>query len=200
LSCKAIVKLTPKLITLLVVASVTATTQIPAQMAHDSGTAATMEHKAATPSTTLTITGLDGTSKTISATEMMAMPQTTVTVTNGHTGKQETYGGVAVKDLLALVAPPKIVPVAGADATMKTKASPRMTVIVARGTDGFRVAITLCDTDPGCRSGQAIVADTLDGQPLTTEGAFKLILSADKMPGRWVRNLDALTVKNLGSM
>ncbi len=194
-------KLTSMLITVLVLsAPVQAKAQAPAQTTHDSGTMTTMERKAATPSTTLTITGLDGTSKTVSVTEMMAMPQTTVTVTNGHTQKQETYGGIPVRDLLALAAPPKMVPIAGADITMKPRNSPRLTVIVARGTDGFRVAITLCDTDPGCRSGQAIVADTLDGRPLTSDGAFKLILSEDKMPGRWVRNLDALTVKNLGSM
>ncbi len=73
-----------------------------------------------------------------------------------------------------------------------------MTVIVARGTDNFRVALTLCDTDPDCRSGQSIVADTVDGKPLTCDGAFKLILTEDKTPGRWVRNLDSLTVKKPG--
>ena len=158
------------------------------------------EHVAAAPSTTLTITGLDGVSKMLSVAEMMAMPQSSVTVTNGHTQKQETYGGVAVKDLLALVTPAHVVPVAGTDAATRPRVSPRMTVVVARGTDGFRVAITLCDTDPECRSGQAIVADTVDGRSLTTDGAFKLILTEDKKPGRWVRNLDALTLKNLGGM
>ncbi len=157
-----------------------------------------MKHEAAAPSTTLTVTGLDGTSKTFSLQQMMTMRQTTVTVTNAHSHAQETYAGVTLKDLLALVAPPKIVPVTGADTTMKSKSSSRMTVLVAHGTDNFRVALTLCDTDPGCRSGQSIVADTVDGKPLTSDGAFKLILTEDKTPGRWVRNLDTLTVKNLG--
>ena len=157
-----------------------------------------MKHEAGVPSKTLTVTGLDGTARTLTVADMMAMPQTTVTVVNGHSQKQETYAGVAVKDLLALVASTKMVPVAG-DA-MRSKVSPRLTVIVARGTDRFRVAMTLCDTDPGCRSGLAIVADTVNGQPLTADGAFKLILTEDKMPGRWVRSLDALTVKNLSGM
>ena len=170
-----------------------------AQTAHE-GAMAPMKHDAGVRSTTLTVTGMDGTVKTLSIAELMAMPQTTATVMNGHTHTQETYGGVAVKDLLALVAPAKMVPVVGSNAAMKTKVSPRMTVVVARGTDGFRVALTLCDTDPGCRSGQAIVADTVDGKPLAGDGAFKLILTEDKAPGRWVRNLDALTVKNLGEM
>lgn len=165
-------------------------------MAHE-GAMAPMKHEGGVRSTTLTVTGMDGTVKVLSLDELMAMPQTTATVMNGHTHTQETYGGVAVRDLLALVAPAKMVPV---DGTMKAKVSPRMTVIVARGTDDFRVALTLCDTDPGCRSGQAMVADTADGKPLAADGAFKLILTEDKAPGRWVRNLDALTVKNLGGM
>lgn len=157
------------------------------------------KHEAGVPSTTLTLTGADGTTKTLTVAELMRLPQTTATVMNSHTHQQETYGGVTVKDLLALLAPAKIVPVAGTDG-MKTKVSSRMMVVVARGTDNFRVVLTLCDTDPSCRSGQAMVADTVDGRPLTTDGAFKLILTEDKTPGRWVRNLDALTVKNLGAM
>ena len=172
-----------------------------AQTAPGAGAMAPMKHEAATPSTTLTVTGLEG-SRTLSIAELKAMPHTTVTVTNSHTKTQESYSGVAVRDLLALVAPARLVPVNGApaDSPARPKASPRMTVIIARGTDGFRVALTLCDTDPGCRSGQSIVADSIDGQPLTTDGAFKLILTEDKIPGRWVRNLDNLTVKNLAAM
>jgi hypothetical protein len=72
-----------------------------------------------------------------------------------------------------------------------------MQVVIAGATDNFHVAITLCDTNPACRNGQAIVADTLDGAPLTTDGAFKLVLTEDKKPARWARNLESLTVKGL---
>ncbi len=168
---------------------------IVAQMEHAGGAMAGMNHKEGPPSTSLRITGLENQTKTLTLAELKAMPHVSVTVTNGHSHKQESYSGVPVKDLLALVATPK------ADAAdIKPKVSPRMTLIVAEGTDKFRVALTLCDTDPGCRSGQAIVADSLDGQPLTTDGAFKLILSEDKMPGRWVRNLDALTEQAVSAM
>ena len=70
-------------------------------------------------------------------------------------------------------------------------------VIVAGATDNFRVVITMCDATPQCRSGQAIVADTVDGKPLTTDGAFKLILTEDKKPARWARNLQSLTVRTV---
>ena len=170
----------------------------PAQTAHDGGTVAPKK-QAALPSTTLTVTGLSK-GKAFTVAELSRLPRTTVTVTNAHSGRQEIYTGVTVKDLLALVAPARIVPVTGADVPAPTKASTRMMVVIAHGTDNFRVALTLCDTDPACRSGQAIVADSVDGHPLTTDGAFKLILTEDKTPGRWVRNLDALTVRDLADL
>ena len=151
-----------------------------------------MKHEAGVPSKTLTLTGLNGEIKTLSAEDMRALPHVSVTVTNGHSHQQETYSGVPVKDLLALVTTKH-----AADAT---KISPRMTLVIAGATDHFRVALTLCDTDPGCRNGQAIVADAENGKPLTSDGAFKLILTEDKAPGRWVRNLDSITEKNGGAI
>ncbi len=165
-----------------------------AQMDHGAAMGATKP--AAVPSKSLVVSGFYGQTKTLSPSDLAAMPHVQVTVINGHSHKQETYSGVTVKDLLALV-PPAMATVEG---PVPKKISPRTTVILAEGTDKFLVALTLCDTDPGCRSGQAIVADSVDGKPLTTDGAFKLILTEDKMPGRWVRNLDALTEKNVGVM
>lgn len=145
-----------------------------------------MHKPAATPSTSLTVTGITGTAKTLSPADFKALSHTTVNVHNPHTNKDENYSGVAVKDLLAMVAPAK---------GEGPKVSGNMTLIIAGATDGFQVAITLCDTNPECRNGQSIVADTLDGAPLTTDGAFKLVLSEDKKPARWARNLQSLTVK-----
>ncbi len=160
-----------------------------AQMDHDA--MGGMKREAGVPSKSLTLTGLNGETRKLFLDDLKALPHVTVTVTNGHSHQQETYSGVAMKDLLALVTTRP-----AADAP---KLSPRMTVVIAGATDHFHVALTLCDTDPGCRSGQAIVADTEGGKPLTSDGAFKLILTEDKMPGRWVRNLDSLTEKSLPS-
>lgn len=160
------------------------------QMTH--GETGEMHRQPAVPSTSLRLTGLGGKTKTLTVEEMKALPHVSVTVTNGHSHQQETYSGVPVKILLAMVVakPSKGSP----------HVSPRTTVVVAGATDHFQVAMTLCDTDPGCRTGQAIVADIENGKPLTTDGAFKLILTEDKMPGRWTRNLESLTEKNVGSV
>lgn len=161
-----------------------------AQMGHDGMSG--MKREPGVPSKTLALTGLHGETRTLTPDDLKAMPHVTVTVTNGHSHQQETYRGVPVATLLTLVATK---PVEGAP-----RISPRTTVVVAGATDHFEVALTLCDTDPSCRSGQAIVADAEDGKPLTADGAFKLILTEDKMPGRWARNLDSLTEKNVGAM
>jgi hypothetical protein len=155
-----------------------------AQVGDHSGMA--MAKPAAKPSTALTLTGLGGATKTLSPADFKALPHITVSVMNAHAGKQESYSGVAVKDLLAMVEPAK---------GEGPKVSSNMQIVIAGATDNFHVAITLCDTNPECRNGQAIVADTLDGAPLTGDGAFKLVLTEDKKPARWARNLESLTVK-----
>lgn len=145
-----------------------------------------MNKPATQPSTSLTVTGISGTTKTFSPADLKALPHVTVSVHNVHTSKDESYSGVPVKDLLALVAPAK---------GEGPKVSGNMTLVIAGATDGFQVAITLCDTNPECRNGQSIVADALDGAALAQDGAFKLVLSEDKRPARWARNLQSLTVK-----
>jgi hypothetical protein len=144
--------------------------------------------KPAAPSTSLVLTGLAGKTKTLSVADFKALPHVTVKVHNGHNDKDESYSGVPVKELLTMVEPAK---------GEGPKVSGNMQVVIAGATDNFHVAITLCDTNPDCRNGQAIVADALDGAPLTTDGAFKLVLTEDKKPARWARNLESLTVKGL---
>ena len=39
-----------------------------------------------------------------------------------------------------------------------------------------------------------IVADTLNGQKLEKDGAFKMVSSEEKRPARWVRNLTSISV------
>jgi hypothetical protein len=157
---------------------------MPAQMADHAGM--DMKKPAASASTQLVLTGIAGATKTLTPSEFKALPHVSVNVHNAHSGKDETYSGVAVKDLLAMVEPAK---------GEGPKVSSNMIVVIASATDNFHVAITLCDTNPDCRNGQAIVADVQDGEPIKTDGAFKLILTEDKKPARWARNLTSLTVK-----
>lgn len=141
---------------------------------------------AANPSTSLTLTGLAGKTVTLTPADFKALPHITAAVHNAHNNKDESYSGVPVSALLAMVQPAK---------GEGPKVSTNMQIIVAGATDGFQVALTLCDTIPECRSGQAVVADMQDGNSIEADGAFKLILTEDKRPARWARNLQSLTVR-----
>ncbi len=157
-----------------------------AQMENHAGVAA--NKPAAKPSTELVVTGLSGASRRLLPSDFKALSHVTATVHNPHNNQDESYSGVPVKDLLAMVS---VTQGSG------PKVSANMQIVVASATDDFQVAITLCDTNPECRSGEAIVADSKGGEPLTTDGAFKLILTGDKKPARWARNLHALTMRSV---
>jgi hypothetical protein len=68
------------------------------------------------------------------------------------------------------------------------------TGVVARGSDGYEVLLSLAEVDPTFHGGDVIVADALDGKPIEKNGPFQLVVSEDKRPARWVRNLTTLTV------
>ena len=66
--------------------------------------------------------------------------------------------------------------------------------IVAQGTDSYGVLYSLAEVDPAIHTGDVIVADTLDGQELGKDGAFKMVSSEERRPARWVRNLTSISV------
>jgi hypothetical protein len=158
-----------------------------AQAAGSASGSMDMQHTAAAPSTALKVTGLDGKETTYSVADLKAMPHKTVAVYNEHAKTNESYSGVALTDLLAK---------AGAPTGEKLRGKGFLIYVVAEGTDHYKVVYSLDETDPANHSGDVIVADSLNGAPITADGAFKLVSSEDKRPARWVRNLMAITVKS----
>jgi hypothetical protein len=59
------------------------------------------------------------------------------------------------------------------------------------------VVLALAEADPNFRGGQVLVADARDGQPLGKSGPYELIVSEDKRPARWVRNLNSIALQGL---
>jgi hypothetical protein len=164
-----------------------------AQMKHDAapdGSMEAMHHAAPVASTSLTVTGPDGKTQTYSTEDLRGMAHLTVKVHNAHSNADESYSGVPVSEL-AKRAEPKLV------TGDKPKIKPLMMVLVFGGTDNYHVVLTMCDVDPSCRNGMAIVADQQDGKSITTDGDFKLIVTEDKKPQRWVRNLSSITLKTI---
>ena len=79
----------------------------------------------------------------------------------------------------------------------QTMRGPRLaSYVVAGAPDGFRVVLALAEIDPDFANRDAIVADRLNGAPLSMrDGPLQLIIPADTHHARWVRNLNTLTVQ-----
>jgi hypothetical protein len=134
----------------------------------------------------LTLKG-DDSSVSLSPADFRALPHVTITVHNGHTDADETYSGVLLSGLLAKINAPT-------GSSLRGKAM--TTYVVATGSDGYAVVLSLAEVDPDFRDTQAIVADSRDGQPLGKNGPFQLIVPGDKRPARWVHNLVSIALQH----
>jgi hypothetical protein len=121
--------------------------------------------------------------------ELKAMPHTTVTIHNSHTNADETYSGVRVADLLAKMNAPL-----GGDLRGEALAN----YVVATGSDGYQAVLALAEIDPSFHPGEVLVADAMDGKPLDEHsGPMRLVVTEDKRPARWVRNLVSIELKSV---
>lgn len=120
--------------------------------------------------------------------DLRTMPRTTVTVHNEHANAQETYTGVRVSDLLLKM---------GAPLGKDLRGAALSTYLLASGSDGYEVVLAIAEVDPTFHSGEVIVADTMNDAPLDPKsGPFKLVVTEDKRPARWVRNLVSIDLKS----
>jgi DMSO/TMAO reductase YedYZ molybdopterin-dependent catalytic subunit len=134
----------------------------------------------------LKIGGAVSTPLILTAADLKSMPRKTMKVLNTHNQKTETYEGVPIEAFL------KKAGVAQGEALR----GPLMaSYVLAEASDGYRVAFSLAELDPGITESEIIVADTMDGAPLgENEGPFKLVAPHEKRPARWVRMLKSITV------
>jgi hypothetical protein len=120
--------------------------------------------------------------------ELKAMSRTTITVHNEHSKADETYTGVRLADLLSKL---------GAPLGKELRGVALSSYLVASGSDGYEAVIALAEVDPTLHSGEVIVADTMNGAPLDAKsGPLKLVVTEDKRPARWVRNLVSIELKS----
>jgi DMSO/TMAO reductase YedYZ molybdopterin-dependent catalytic subunit len=123
---------------------------------------------------------------TLSLDELRKLPHKTIQVMNAHEKKQETYEGVPLADLLKQAGAPQGEQIRGALMT---------TYVIAEGSDGYRTLFSLAELDAGFEDSGVLVADRLDGAPMTGEiGPLRLVVPNDKRPARWVRMLQSITV------
>lgn len=68
-------------------------------------------------------------------------------------------------------------------------------VVVATGADGYPAVFAGGEIEPRFMAGAVLVATRRDGAALGAEGPARLVLPGDRGPGRWVRSLVSLTLR-----
>ena len=114
---------------------------------------------------------------------LAALPHTTITVYNEHAKANQTFSGVPLTDLLAQLGVPN-----------KPRGKDFRLYIVAEGSDGYQVVYSIGEITPDVHDGAVLVADTVDGKSLGNNGLFQLVVTGEKRPARWVRNLVGIRV------
>jgi DMSO/TMAO reductase YedYZ molybdopterin-dependent catalytic subunit len=149
--------------------------------------AAQVTPQAGSPST-LNIAGDVRTSLSITASELKTLPRTSVEVKE-EDGRTVTYEGVLVGELLKR---------AGATLGGDLRGNAMTTYVLASATDGYQVLFSLAELDPAFSNSRIIVADTIDGKPLSAyQGPLRIVSPSDTRPARSIRMLQRLQVVRL---
>jgi len=148
-----------------------------------------MDHGSAksTPSHTLTVTA-NGKSATLTVADIKAMPQRTLRVHNGHNNQDETYTGVGLDDLLAKY---------GISLANGNAHKVYHSYLKAEGTDKYWVLYSASEVIPELHTFDAIIAISVNGEPILADGEFRIVAGGERRPARWVNNLSALTIVTL---
>lgn len=121
--------------------------------------------------------------------ELKSMKHVTAQIHNSHTDADEIYSGVRLADLLSK---------AGTPLGDQLRGKALSNYVVATGSDGYTTVLAMAEVDPAFHPGEVLVADAMDGKPLDARsGPFKLVVSEDRHPARWVQNLVKIEVKTV---
>lgn len=136
----------------------------------------------------LTVTGDVRTALSLAPDELKGMPRTSVDV-KGEDGRVTKYEGVLVGDVLKR---------AGATLGSEMRGEAIATYVVASASDGYQVVFSLAELDPALTGSEIIIADTIDGKPLSaSQGPLRIVVPKDTRAARWIRTLQRLEVVRL---
>ena len=124
---------------------------------------------------------------TLTAADLGRMPRATVR-TNAK-GVETVYEGVWLHELLSK---------AGVPQASEMRGNALTSYVLASAHDGYQALFALVEFDPAFQDSQVLIADTINGKPLTEpQDRFRLVAPMDKRPSRSVRQLAKLEVVSL---
>lgn len=101
-------------------------------------------------------------------------------------GEKHIFEGVPLIELLKQAGVPSGNDLRGAEL---------LHVIIVTARDGYRVALSLAEIDPGISPTRVIIADKADGQPIPdTDGPFRLVVESDLRAARSVRMVEGVEI------
>jgi hypothetical protein len=134
---------------------------------------------ASTQAASLTVVGLDGRSRGVSAADFARLARHDTTVSAHEVSGR--YSGVALTDVLGLV---------GAPLADSLRGKALATYVLVEASDGYRVIFSIAELDSRFTDRVVLLADSKDGQPLdASEGPYRLIVPGEKRPARWARQV-----------
>jgi hypothetical protein len=141
-----------------------------------------------TTAQTLSVTGLDGGARTLSAADLAALPRAEVPL--AEQGKVRTYEGPRLDAVLRL---------AGLPLGARIHGDPLKAYLVVTGADGFAAVYSLAEVDPDFHAAKVVLADKADGAPLPAKHApWRLVSSNDRKPWRAVYAVKSIEARSIG--
>ena len=127
----------------------------------------------------------NGETKTFSRENLESLPQSEIVRKTGNNSAIH-YSGPTLGSLLAQC---------GVAIGDKMKSDAIRFVILATGSDGYSVALSMAEVEPSISDGKILVALKRDDAALSSEeGPLRLVVEKDQRPVRWVKNLVKIAV------
>jgi DMSO/TMAO reductase YedYZ molybdopterin-dependent catalytic subunit len=138
---------------------------------------------AQTATATLKVTGDVTTPLSLTPADVKGLPRTKVEAKSGE--RVVVYEGVRISEILKKAG----VPLGGDHGKSLTM------YVLATASDGYQAVFSIGELDPELTNNDIIVADTVDGKPLSAEqGQFRIVAPRDVKGARSMRMLERLEV------
>lgn len=136
----------------------------------------------------LTVIDLSHQVHAVTTVQLAAMPRTTVSA-KARNGQVHVFSGPSLAAILKLADAPS-------GANLKGKDMADVVLVSAR--DGYRVVLSLAETDPSLADGKILLADQMDGKAIGPEDVpLRLIVPGDARPVRWARMVERIEIIRL---
>ena len=140
--------------------------------------------------TSLILIADDGTSKTLRAEELAALPQQEVRIRESDSSTI-VFRGPTLRSLVTLV---------GAPTGHALRGPSLLLAVLAQATDGYRIAFMLAELDEQLGAREAILALTQDGAALPEgDGPYRIVVPRETHRARWARQVNTLRLVRVGN-